>query len=182
MVSNLLISSLVVASYFSANCALSADSDIRKVFIRSLSYDTTPDTVRSAFTKFGRIEDLHMKVDSSTGRSNGMATITFSSPADASKAVRNAPQKIDGRQVYVQLSNQQTQQNQRQQQQQPQQPQQQQQQMMAQAGMQAALIPGMMPMSMAQMNMPMGMGMTSPMNMMGMPMNYGMGGTYSMHM
>jgi hypothetical protein len=117
-----------------------------------------------------------MKVDSNTGRSNGMATITFSSSKEASIAVHNAPQKIEGRQVYVQLSNQGSQSSQHQSSQQHQQ----------QHIPQPAVMPGMgmMPMSMGQMNpmgmgMPMNVGLGMPMSIpMGMPMNLGMGGRY----
>lgn len=111
-----------------------------------------------------------MKVESSTGRSNGMATITFSSSKEASNAVLNAPQKIEGRQVYVQLSNQDQKLQQYPQQHIP--------QPAAMAGM------GMMPMPMGQINpmgmgIPMNAGMGMPMNMsMGLPMNLGMGGIY----
>jgi RNA recognition motif-containing protein len=59
-----------------------------KLFIGGLSSDTTVDMLRTAFAKFGQIEDAVVILDRATGRSRGFGFVTFSSAADAIEATK----------------------------------------------------------------------------------------------
>jgi len=59
-----------------------------KLFVGGLGHGVAVDTLRSAFERFGPIEDAVVIVDRATGRSRGFGFVTFSSAADAQEAVK----------------------------------------------------------------------------------------------
>lgn len=77
---------------------------ISAFFFKGLNYQTSPDYIRSLCSRFGQVENVFMKVDHATGRSNGMATVVFRTSDEANQAVRMCPRDIEGRQVHIQLS------------------------------------------------------------------------------
>lgn len=81
-----------------------SDGQNRKVFFKSLDFNTSQDTVRRICTTYGEVEHIQMKIDAA-GRSNGMATVTFSTVDAASDCVRLCPRDIEGRRVQIQFSN-----------------------------------------------------------------------------
>ena len=84
--------------------AVTGDGQNRKVFFKSLDFNTSQDTVRSICSTYGEVEHIQMKIDAA-GRSNGMATVTFSTVGAASDCVRLCPRDIEGRRVQIQFSN-----------------------------------------------------------------------------
>ena len=89
----------------------------RKVFFKSLDFSTSQETIRSLCSAYGEVEHIQMKIDAG-GRSNGMATVTFTNAGAASDCVRLIPREVEGRRVQIQFSNPPPQQQQQQQQQQ----------------------------------------------------------------
>ena len=74
----------------------------KKLFIGGLSWDTTDETLREAFEKFGEITDAKVITDRDTGRSRGFAFVTFSQDAAAVAAIGQMDgSMLDGRTVRV---------------------------------------------------------------------------------
>ncbi len=63
-----------------------------KLFVGSLSWDTTTEGLRAAFEPFGALEDAVVIEDRETGRSRGFGFVTFVDPA----AARTAQEALDG--------------------------------------------------------------------------------------
>ncbi|KAJ7497116.1 hypothetical protein FB451DRAFT_1017148 [Mycena latifolia] len=77
-----------------------------KVYVGNLSWNTTDDTLRNAFSDFGQVLDSIVMRDRDTGRSRGFGFVTFASAqeADAAIAALNE-QDLDGRRIKVNLAN-----------------------------------------------------------------------------
>jgi RNA recognition motif-containing protein len=73
-----------------------------KLFVGGLSWDTTTDDLRTAFSKFGNIVDVAVIPDRATGRSRGFGFVTFESPEQADEAVKGMNgAELDGRTLKV---------------------------------------------------------------------------------
>jgi len=73
-----------------------------KLFVGGLSWDTTTDDLREAFSKFGTIVDVAVVPDRATGRSRGFGFVTFESPEQADEAVKQMHgAELDGRTLKV---------------------------------------------------------------------------------
>nr|XP_020661903.1 heterogeneous nuclear ribonucleoprotein A3 [Pogona vitticeps] len=72
---------------------------LRKLFIGGLSFETTDDSLREHFEKWGTLTDCVVMRDPQTKRSRGFGFVTYScvEEVDASMAAR--PHKVDGRVV-----------------------------------------------------------------------------------
>ena len=57
------------------------------VFVRNVLFETTEDTLRKAFSKFGKIRSAKIVVDPHTQRPRGTAFVSFFSTEDAQKAM-----------------------------------------------------------------------------------------------
>lgn len=74
----------------------------KKLFVGSLSWDTDDHGLRTAFEQFGPVEDAKVINDRDTGRSRGFGFVTFSSEADAQKAMQEMNGAVlDGRTLNV---------------------------------------------------------------------------------
>ncbi|PAV18913.1 RNA-binding domain-containing [Pyrrhoderma noxium] len=58
-----------------------------KVYVGNLSWNTTDDTLRKAFSEYGQVLDSIVMRDRDTGRSRGFGFVTFSSEAEATGAI-----------------------------------------------------------------------------------------------
>ncbi|CAR26834.1 hypothetical protein ZYGR_0I01060 [Zygosaccharomyces rouxii] len=77
-------------SALAANNAVKADlsRDICKMFIGGLNWETTEDTLRDYFSKYGRVIDLKIMKDTNTGRSRGFGFLTFDSSSSVDEVVK----------------------------------------------------------------------------------------------
>ena len=67
-----------------------------------MSWNTTDDSLREAFSKFGEITDAVVINDRDTGRSRGFGFVTFSEDSDAEKAMAEMNgTDLDGRTINV---------------------------------------------------------------------------------
>ena len=74
----------------------------KKLFVGSLSWNTTDDVLRSAFDTFGGVDTAEVVTDRDTGRSRGFGFVTFADPADAERACREMDgRQLDGRTITV---------------------------------------------------------------------------------
>ncbi len=73
----------------------------KKLFIGSLSWNTTDEGLKSTFAQYGDIEDSII-ISDNTGRSKGFGFVTFVNDADADKAIAELNGfKLDGRAIIV---------------------------------------------------------------------------------
>ncbi|KAF9231151.1 putative glycine-rich RNA-binding protein [Melanogaster broomeanus] len=73
-----------------------------KLYVGNLSWNTTDETLREAFSKYGQVVDSIVMKDRETGRSRGFGFVTFGSPDEADAAVTALnEQELDGRRIRV---------------------------------------------------------------------------------
>ncbi|KAF9192314.1 hypothetical protein BGZ50_008678 [Haplosporangium sp. Z 11] len=75
---------------------------VSKLFIGGLSWNTTDESLREGFNKYGDVLDAIVVRDRDTGRSRGFGFVTYSDDASAEEAIRALNnQDFDGRQIKV---------------------------------------------------------------------------------
>src|SRR4051794_16640552 len=73
-----------------------------RLYVGNLSFNTTAEGVRAAFTGFGPVRDVHLVTGRETGRSRGCAFVTMGTPEEASAAIAGMDGKtLDGRPLRV---------------------------------------------------------------------------------
>jgi len=74
----------------------------KKLYIGSLSYDTTEDGLKDLFSQAGKVESATIITDKISGRSKGFAFVEMSSEKEAKKAKEMFDGKeLDGRKIVV---------------------------------------------------------------------------------
>lgn len=74
----------------------------KKLYVGSLSYETTENTLREAFSKAGQVESAAIIIDKMSGRSKGFGFVEMSSDEEAQKAIEMFNEKeLDGRKIIV---------------------------------------------------------------------------------
>ncbi|MFV1917599.1 MAG: RNA recognition motif domain-containing protein [Patescibacteria group bacterium] len=77
----------------------------KKLYVGNLSYDSTLDTLKAAFSEFGEIVDATIITDRNTGRSKGFGFVEFADEESAKKAQEAMSGKeFDGRQLVVNVA------------------------------------------------------------------------------
>ena len=72
----------------------------KKIFVGRLSWDTTDDSLRNAFERFGTIAEAKVILDRETGRSRGFGFVTFDEGAAADQAIEEMNgAEVDGRRI-----------------------------------------------------------------------------------
>jgi cold-inducible RNA-binding protein len=74
----------------------------KKLFVGSLSWNTTDESLREAFARFGNVAEAKVITDRDTGRSRGFGFVTFNDneEAMAAMAAMNGTD-LDGRTIKV---------------------------------------------------------------------------------
>lgn len=75
---------------------------MKKLFVGSLSWNTTENELESAFSRFGQITEAKVITDRNTGRSRGFGFVTFEEEgaADTAMSQMNGA-TLDGRAITV---------------------------------------------------------------------------------
>ncbi|KKS24381.1 MAG: hypothetical protein A2736_02235 [Candidatus Yanofskybacteria bacterium RIFCSPHIGHO2_01_FULL_41_27] len=74
----------------------------KKLYIGSLSYDTTDESLRNAFAQAGAVESASVLMDKMSGRSRGFGFVEMANDEDAQKAIEMWNGKeLDGRTIIV---------------------------------------------------------------------------------
>jgi cold-inducible RNA-binding protein len=74
----------------------------KKIFVGSLSWNTSEEELRRIFERFGEIVEAKLITDRETGRSRGFAFVTYVNDADADKAIAEMDgTEVDGRAIRV---------------------------------------------------------------------------------
>lgn len=69
------------------------DEADRKLFVRGLSWDSTDDTLRTTFQRYGELVDVSVVREKKTGKSKGFGFVTYKHRASADAALQQ-PQKV----------------------------------------------------------------------------------------
>ena len=73
-----------------------------KLFVGSLAWATTGDSLRAAFEKAGKVREANIVMDKATGRSRGFGFVEMESDDDAKKAIDQLNgTDLDGRKIFV---------------------------------------------------------------------------------
>ncbi|XP_013101964.2 ribonucleoprotein RB97D [Stomoxys calcitrans] len=72
---------------------------IRKLFLGGLSPNSTEDSLRAFYSKFGEIVDLTLRRDPISGRSRGFAFVTYIDVSCVDKAQAARPHVVDGKAI-----------------------------------------------------------------------------------
>lgn len=74
----------------------------KRLYVGNLSYDTTDDGLRAAFSECGTVADVHILTDRDTGRPRGFGFVEMGSDQDAQAAIEAWDGKeLDGRALKV---------------------------------------------------------------------------------
>ena len=77
----------------------------KKLFVGSLSFDTSEDALRGLFEGFGTVESVAIIRDRDSGRSQGFGFVEMSTPEEAQAAVDGLHEKeFDGRNLVVNIA------------------------------------------------------------------------------
>jgi RNA recognition motif-containing protein len=73
-----------------------------RIFVGNISYSVSTEDLKSAFESCGTITDAKVMTDRETGQSRGFGFVTFSSDAEAAKAIETwNGENLGGRQLVV---------------------------------------------------------------------------------
>lgn len=73
-----------------------------KLFVGSISWGSTEDGLREAFSQAGSVVSVKIITDRETGRSKGFCFVEMETPEDAQAAIQMWNEKeLDGRTIYV---------------------------------------------------------------------------------
>jgi RNA recognition motif-containing protein len=74
----------------------------KKLFVGGLSWNTTDQGLRDAFSRFGEVSDAKVITDRDTGRSRGFGFVTFSDSGAGEQAMTSMDgTQLDGRTIRV---------------------------------------------------------------------------------
>lgn len=74
------------------------ESDLGKLFIGGISWDTNEDRLKQYFQTYGEVVEAVIMKDRTTGRARGFGFVVFAEPAVAERVVLDR-HTIDGRMV-----------------------------------------------------------------------------------
>jgi len=78
----------------------------KKLFVGSLSWDTTGESLRNAFVACGEVTEAKIVTDRDTGRSRGFGFVTYQNEQDAQRAIETLDNStLDGRSIRVDRAN-----------------------------------------------------------------------------
>ena len=73
-----------------------------RLYVGNLAFQTSAETIRSAFEAMGEVTDVHAVIDRETGQSRGFAFVTMGSAREAAKAIAEMNgAMIEGRNLRV---------------------------------------------------------------------------------
>lgn len=75
------------------------DLQVWKMFIGGLSWQTSPESLRDYFSRFGEITEAMVMKDPTTRRSRGFGFITFGDAASVDKVLAQSTHELDGKKV-----------------------------------------------------------------------------------
>lgn len=99
------INTLELARFRAVTQRKERESMSKKLFVGSLSWDTTDDGLRAAFEQFGEVSEAIVIRDRMSGRSRGFGFVTFEDSDAAERAVAELNNtELDGRPIKVDVA------------------------------------------------------------------------------
>lgn len=78
---------------------------VKKLFVRSLAWKTTDESLRAFFAQVGTVESASVIKERETGRSKGFGFVEMSSPEEAQSAIDQLNGKdLDGRAIMLEIA------------------------------------------------------------------------------
>ncbi len=78
----------------------------KKLFVGSLSWNTTSDELRNAFAACGEVTEAKVAMNRDTGRSRGFGFVTYENEQGAARAIETLDgSTLDGRSIRVDRAN-----------------------------------------------------------------------------
>ncbi|XP_059483353.1 RNA-binding protein Musashi homolog Rbp6 isoform X4 [Neocloeon triangulifer] len=74
-------------------------NDPGKMFIGGLSWQTSPESLREYFSKYGEITEVMVMKDPTTRRSRGFGFLTFADPSSVDKVLAQGTHELDGKKI-----------------------------------------------------------------------------------
>lgn len=78
--------------------------DQNKLFVGSLPWSITSDSLKALFAEFGEVTEAIIINDRETGRSKGFGFVSFSTPEAAQKALELNGKEVEGRTIVVNVA------------------------------------------------------------------------------
>ena len=76
-----------------------------KIYVGNLSYSTTDEDIRQAFSQYGTVDSADVIIDRSTGRSKGFGFVEISVDSEGQAAIDGLNGKeVDGRSLNVNVA------------------------------------------------------------------------------
>lgn len=75
-----------------------------KVYVGNLSYQTSPESLTTAFSAYGEVSEVKIIKDRDTGRSKGFAFVTFNTNDAAQASLKLDGTTLDNRLIKVSLA------------------------------------------------------------------------------
>ena len=76
-----------------------------KIYVGNLSFDSTSDDVRDAFSAYGTVNDVHLITDRETGASRGFGFVQMGSESEVQAAIEAMDgHELQGRRLKVNLA------------------------------------------------------------------------------
>ncbi|KHC52046.1 multiple RNA-binding domain-containing protein 1, partial [Candida albicans P60002] len=73
-----------------------------RLFIRNISYEASEEDFRNLFSQYGALEEVHIAIDTRTGKSKGFLYVQFLKKEDATRAYRSLDKQIfQGRLLHI---------------------------------------------------------------------------------
>lgn len=74
----------------------------QRLYVGNLAFNTTEDTIRTAFAQFGEVTEVRLMLDRETGQSRGFSFVTMADTQAAAKALSQMNgHMLDGRPLRV---------------------------------------------------------------------------------
>ena len=75
-----------------------------KLYVGNLSFGTTQEQLKAAFSQYGDLGNVKLVTDFHTGESRGFAFLTFREEAAAKAAAENNSMALDGRTLKISIA------------------------------------------------------------------------------
>ena len=73
-----------------------------RLYVGNLSFNTSSETLREAFAKYGEVTDVHLVTDRETGQPRGFGFVTMGTDAQAQAAIAGMNgSSLDGRELRI---------------------------------------------------------------------------------
>lgn len=80
------------------------DPTFTKLFVRSLDWNTTDQSLHDLFSQYGEIQEAVVLTDQVTGKSKGFGFVTFTTAEAAQAALQEPAKMLDGREISCHLA------------------------------------------------------------------------------